>query len=200
MASIIENRTAYPDALSLPFAPFYGADYNKTRRMKSIILSNVLMKSVEFKVLNYFTQIDIITHIENSCANETIRKSRGYNLRCDWDSQQFINIYHSVCFNILSVLDEENNTLVGKILSGEININTIAGMSCKELVPEIYETLTYHINKRISTETSQKYTEMYHCGKCKKNKCTAERVQNRSGDEGSSFFITCLFCGQKWFK
>jgi DNA-directed RNA polymerase subunit M/transcription elongation factor TFIIS len=81
-----------------------------------------------------------------------------------------------------------------------IDLNTIANMSCKELSPEKYDDLSKQIDRRVNTSLGVKYTELYFCYKCKRNKTTAERVQNRSNDESSSFYITCLFCGTKWFK
>lgn len=188
------------NALPLPVDPFYNADYNNTRRLKAILLSSVLNNYSEFATLHYSEQIEIIKTLENSCSNETIRKSRDYNLRCVWDNNQFVDIYHSICYNIISILDTQNNSLFQKIISKSINLNTIANLSSKELLPEKYDDLSRQINKRVNVSQSQKYTELYYCYKCKRNKTTAERVQNRSGDEGSSFYITCLFCGTHWFK
>jgi DNA-directed RNA polymerase subunit M/transcription elongation factor TFIIS len=153
-----------------------------------------------FKNMKEVDQLNILIHIENSCANETIRKARGYNLRCVWENPSFINIYHTICYSITSILEQESNTLIGKILNNKINLKHIANMSCKELSPETHDAITFKINKRVNIEQNIKFTEMYFCKKCKHNKTTVERVQNRSGDEGSSFYITCLFCGTKWFK
>lgn len=188
------------NAIPLPIDPFYLDEYNNIRRLKAILLSSVLNNYKEFSDLPYSSQIDIIKTLENSCSNESIRKSRDYNLRCVWDNNQFVDIYHSICYNIISVLDNKKNSLFEKIMNKSINLNTIANMSCKELLPEKYDDLSHQINKRVNTTQSQKYTELYFCYKCKRNKTTAERVQNRSGDEGSSFYITCLFCGTHWFK
>jgi DNA-directed RNA polymerase subunit M/transcription elongation factor TFIIS len=185
--------------IPLPFSPFYNDEYNNQRRLKAIMFSNLLSKCEEFDI-PYLEQINIIKLLENSCSNEAIRKSRSLNLRCDWDNVQFVNIYHSVCFTIFSVLDQENNTLIKKIFDKSIDINDIAKLSAKELSPERYNSLSEQIDKRMGITQNIRYSEMHFCYKCKRNKTTAERVQNRSGDEGSSFYITCLFCGTKWFK
>lgn len=196
-----EIQKLYKNRLDLPFTPFYSDEqYNDIRRLKVIILSSILLDYNEFTDLTYENQIDIILHIENSCANETIRKSRGYNLRCVWTNEQFISIYHIICCNIISILDQENTNLIKKIINNEIDLNTIANLSCRELSPEKYDDITQIINKRINIEQTIKCTEMHFCKKCKRNQTTAERVQNRSNDEASSFLITCVFCGTKWFK
>lgn len=195
----MKHMELYQNAIPLPFKPFY-TEYNDIRRLKIILLSHIFSRYDKFKALKYNEQIDMLIHIENSCANETIRKARGYNLRCVWENPMFMNIYYTICYSITSILEQEKNTLVDKILNNEINLNHIANMSCKELSPETHDAIIFKINKRVNIEKNIKYTELYFCKKCKHNKTTVERVQSRSNDEGSSFFITCLFCGTKWFK
>ena len=198
--TINKLRKMYENAIPLPFIPFYTETYNNVRRLKSIVLSHTLASDETFKQLSYEKHVEILIHIENSCANETIRKARENNLRCVWDNALFVNIYHTICYSIISILNQESNSLLKKILNNEINLNNIANMPCKELSPEKYVNIMHEINKRINTEQTVKFTKMYFCKKCKKNQTTAERVQNRSNDESSSFFITCLFCNSKWFS
>lgn len=191
-----------PTALS--YDPFYtDPDYNNIRRLKLLLFSAALHNSELYQNCTFNEKTNYIMMIENSCLNETIRKARGYNIRCSWDEIQFEQIYHSICYNILSTIDITLDTgskeLVTKIFTNKIDISLIAGMSCKELCPEKYEEVTRKLEERTNMEENVKYTELYFCRKCKRNKATAERVQNRSNDEGSSFHITCLFCHNKWF-
>lgn len=201
---ILKIRKQYPKAIDLPFEPFYTnstetGTYNDTRRLKLLVLSDTLSKYKEFEDKPYNDKIEIIMRIENSCANETIRKARGYNLRVTWENEQFINIYHSICYHITSKIDEVES-LVKKILNKEIELNIIANMSSKDLVPEEYDDIASKVNKRTMIEiNNKKFTELHFCKKCKRNQTTVERIQNRSLDEGSSFIVTCIFCGTKWF-
>lgn len=205
---MLNSRYKCKNNIDLPIDPFYMNevnktnvnDYNKQRRLKIMLMSEILDQFKEYHDLAYNDKIDILMRIENSCTNETIRKAREYNLRCVWDNPQFTKIYHTVCFNITSVLDDVSNTLLQKILNKDLDLNVIAKLPCKDLSPEKYDEIMYRINKRVNIEQTIKYTEMHFCKKCKRNQTTVERVQNRSGDEGSSFYITCLFCGTKWFK
>jgi DNA-directed RNA polymerase subunit M/transcription elongation factor TFIIS len=199
-----ETKREFPYAIPLPVDPFYtDIAYTGLRKLKCILLANKLGQIDRFLELSYEAQIDIIKYIENSCLNETIRKAREYNIRCVWPNIQFENIYHSICYNILTTLDIKSGTgsliLVKKIFDGDIDLNTIASLSCKELCPEKYEEIIEKIDRRCNTKQSIKATTLYFCRKCKRNQCSAERVQNRSNDESSSFYITCLFCGNKWF-
>jgi DNA-directed RNA polymerase subunit M/transcription elongation factor TFIIS len=189
---------------TLAYDPFYtDPDYNNMRRLKLILLSSALGNSKLYKQLRFDDKMNYIMLIENSCLNEAIRKAHEYDIRCTWDDFQFEQIYHSICYNILSTIDttlETSSTeLVEKIFTDRIDLSTIAKLSCKELCPEKYEEVTKKIEERSNMEQNIKYTELYFCRKCKRNKATAERVQNRSNDEGSSFHITCLFCHNKWF-
>jgi DNA-directed RNA polymerase subunit M/transcription elongation factor TFIIS len=194
------NPDMFKNALPLTIDPFYSNSYNDTRRMKVIIMSDILNKNVEFRKLKYHDQIDMLAKIEISCEDEAIRKTREQNLRCEWSNPRFNDIYHIVCYNVISLLSDDDDSIIFKLINKEIDVGTIARLTYKDLSCSKVSTIMNKINKRANIEQTIKYTEMYFCQKCKNNKTTVERVQNRSGDEGSSFFITCLFCGAKWSK
>ncbi len=192
----------HPTALA--FHPFYtDVDYNNYRRLKLLLLSDALGYSELYNRLPYDIKMNYIMIIENSCLNETIRKAREYDIRCVWEEKQFVNIYHSTCYSVINVLnialDTGSAVLVDKIFNNEIDSSILASLSIEELCPEKYEDMKKKIEQRSNMEENVKYTELYFCRKCKHNKATAQRVQNRSNDEGSSFHITCLFCHNKWF-
>ncbi len=189
---------------SLPCDPFYtNQEYNSLRRIKVLLLSEALYNSSLYRNCTFSEKINYLIQIENSCLNEAIRKTREYDIRCTWGEYQFEQIYHSTCFTILSLLnvsvDTGSTELVTKIFTNKIDLNTIASLSCKELCPEKYEVMTKKIEERADMEEVVKYTELYFCRKCKRNKCKAESVQNRCGDESNTYYITCLFCHNKWF-
>lgn len=205
MSLYTQIQEHYEKRLPLPFKPFYDDDYNDIRRLKIMMLTSILLQYESYRNMDYDSQINIVYRIENSCTNEAISLARSNNLRCEWTNEQFVNIYYSVCYVITSVLHEDNKDnkdLVEKIINKDnsFDINNIAKLTYRELLPEKYNDITHVINKRINTEHTVKFTEMHFCKKCKKNQTTAERVQNRSNDEASSFQITCIFCGTKWFK
>ncbi len=189
---------------ALPIDPFYiDKNYNDLRRLKLLVLADSLNNSEYYRNIQYDEKINYIKIIENSCLDESIRKAREYNIRCVWEEEQFVNIYHSICYKIFSTVnityDTGSNILIKKIFNGDILLDTIASKSYRELCPEKYEEIKKKIDERSNMEENIKYTELYFCKKCKRNQCTASRVQTRSLDEGSSFHITCLFCGNRWF-
>ena len=142
----------------------------------------------------------MLIKIEVSCKDETIRKTREQNLRCEWSNSHFNNIYHVVCYNVISLLSDDDDSIIVKLVNGEIDPYSIARLTYKDLSSSKISVIMNKINERANIEQTIKYTEMYYCKKCKRNQTTFERIQNRSGDEGSSFYITCLFCGTQWFK
>jgi DNA-directed RNA polymerase subunit M/transcription elongation factor TFIIS len=96
-------------------------------------------------------------------------------------------------------LETGSKILINKLLDNDIDINEIARKTCKELCPEKYEEMAREIERRSNTEHSIKSTTLHYCRKCKKNNTTQQSIQNRSGDEGNTYLITCLFCHNKWF-
>ncbi len=189
---------------ALPCDPFYtNSDYNSLRRLKVLLLSGALHHSPLYRDNHTSVKINYLIQIENSCLNETIRKAKEYDIRCTWGEYQFEQIYHSTCYTILSAIDITSGTgspmLVEKIFTKKIDLNTIASLSCKELCPEKYEIMAKKIEERANMKEVVKFTELYFCRKCKRNKCKAESVQNRCGDESNTYYITCLFCHNKWF-
>lgn len=193
------NPSTFNYALPLAFDPFYGDKYNNTRRIEAKIISNILNKNEEFRKLKYRDQMNLLAKIEISCEDEAIRKTREQNLRCEWSNPHFNHIYHTVGYNVMSLLSDDDSIIV-KLINKELDASIIARLTYKDLACSKVSAIMDKINKRANIEQTVKYTEMYFCTKCKRNKTTFERVQNRSGDEGSSFHITCLFCGTQWFK
>lgn len=186
----------FENAIPLPFKTFYTDEYNNTRRLKLVLISDILNKFEVFKSKKMSEKIKIIKEIELSCINETNRKADSYDITCDWENNLYLNIYHSICYTAASNINDEY--VVEKILNE--NNYYLASKTYKELNPKKYEELSTKIEKRINTEQAVKYTEMFYCKKCKHNQTTIEKVQLRSNDESSSVRITCLYCNNQWVK
>ena len=111
-------------------------------------------------------------------------------------------MYHSICYNIFTNLDFESAVqsvyLFRKIINNDINCNEIAGMSSVELCPEKYEKISKEINQRANIKYTEKFSELYHCRKCKKNKTIVKNRYNRSLDEGTNITIQCINCSASW--
>ena len=53
------------------------------------------------------------------------------------------------------------------------------------------DKVLYEVNKGLATD-------LFTCGRCKKNETTYYQLQTRSADEPMTTFVTCLNCGKRW--
>jgi len=186
------------NSLQIPILILYkDQEYNDIRRKKIILFKELLDQNENFNHLSNSYKLFIISDIEKGCLRESIRKSKNYEIFCNWNNIQFENIYHSVCFNITTCLDTNienySSELVNNITQNNLILDKIAELPMKSLCPHKYEPIIKKIEQRSNIKENVKYTELYFCKKCKRNKTTAERIQNRCNDEGSTYYITCLF-------
>jgi len=197
------KKREYPNSTYLNYETFYkNKKYNHIRRLKIIIISDILGNYKFYKEKTYEEKIKIIRLIELSCLNKAIKKSKKHNIYCVWSNDKYCNIYHSICYTIMSNLDSSSSvnstSLIKMIADNKINLIKIAEFDPKEMCPEKYIKLYEEVDKRNKTEKKLKYSELYYCRKCKKNQCTLEKRYNRSFDEGVNLTINCLFCGHSW--
>jgi DNA-directed RNA polymerase subunit M/transcription elongation factor TFIIS len=66
-----------------------------------------------------------------------------------------------------------------------------------EINPEFWKDCVEksRISKIVTEVTT---TDLFKCGKCRKSECTYTTLQQRSGDEAASIFVTCHVCGFLW--
>jgi DNA-directed RNA polymerase subunit M/transcription elongation factor TFIIS len=197
---VIANQPfIFPNAIPLNIKFYENENYNDIRRCKLILLSDCLGKNFKF---DNNSKEAIIKAIEQGCLNRAIKKAKTYNIRCIWKEEQFVNLYHSICYKVSINIDKNSSInssfIIDKILNNSIDLKTIANMTSKELYPKKYEKLEEKMHKRHNLERKIKFSERYQCKKCKRNQTTTERCYNRSLDEGVNLTIRCLFCGNSW--
>lgn len=150
----------------------------------------------------YNTKEYIAERLERGCFNRSVEKAKTYNVRCVWDNEKFVNLYHSICYKVASNIDTtssiKSDYIRNKILNNDVYIPSIANMTSKQLCPKKYEVIDAKMNKRTNLERKIKYSELYRCRKCKRNQCTTERRYARSLDEGVDLTINCMFCHHSW--
>ena len=74
----------------------------------------------------------------------------------------------------------------------------VGGMNSIELNPSVSRKYLEEIALRENQTIKKKYTEVYPCPAHGHRKANYREVQTRSGDEGSTLFLTCLVCGIRW--
>jgi transcription elongation factor S-II len=95
----------------------------------------------------------------------------------------------------------KNETLLNKVISGEIKAQEIAFMTHQEIFPEKWEDLIKAKSIRDKNKFEQNLeaaTDTFTCRKCKSKKCTYYQMQTRSADEPMTIFVTCIDCGNRW--
>jgi DNA-directed RNA polymerase subunit M/transcription elongation factor TFIIS len=191
----------YPNAISLNMEYYNNENYNNIRRCKLILLSHCLGDNNYFNCKSLKKEY-LIKHLEKGCLNRSIKKAKEYDIRCIWDNEKFINIYHSVCYKVACNIDKssiiDSDYIFNKIMNNDVNLMEVANMSSKQLCPEKYIKIDEKVNLRNAVETKVKYSEMYTCRKCKQNRTICERVYARSWDEGICIKVTCVYCSHSW--
>jgi hypothetical protein len=204
--TVTDNYTSSEYTNSIPLnMDYYNDDkYNKLRRCKLIMFSHCLGEKTIFDKSNNttYTKDYIIKYLEKGCLNRAITKAKEFDIRCIWDNDKFIFIYHSVCYKVACNIDNESSVksdyILKKILNDDIELIEIAKLNSKQLCPEKYIKTDEKFNKRNNVELKIKYSEMYRCRKCKKNQTTTSRRYARSLDEGVDLTITCCYCNYSW--
>ena len=146
---------------------------------------------------------NMIKNIEFSCYEKTITVADKWNIHTNWDNNEFVELYHQMCFNTASLLSCELNgnrakELQKKIISGEIETSCVGFISCEEFFPELYEKHREKFNQVTNISTNIKTSELYTCYRCKRNQTVVEKNPCRAADEQIPLRITCVFCGNKW--
>jgi transcription elongation factor S-II len=148
---------------------------------------------------------DISNKIEKSILDYTIQVSIKRQNIIDWDDSLFSQLYLNKSRSIISNIKQDsyikNTTFLSKIKDNKFENDKLACLNCQETFPEHWKNFLdekYKKEKLMYEDDIQANTDMFKCGRCKKNKCTYYELQTRSADEGMTTFITCLTCGNRW--
>lgn len=143
--------------------------------------------------------------IEKGIYNSSLKYADSKGIIKRWDNKIFKNIYLAKVRSVYSNLDSssyiQNKRFSSRLKSNEFKSYQIAEMEPVRIFPENWKELIDKKNKRdkLLYETRKEMaTDMFKCGRCKKNECTYYQLQTRSADEPMTTFITCLNCGKRW--
>jgi len=141
--------------------------------------------------------------MEKNIYNTTIREAREKLIDRVWSNEQFKWIYKKNYMKIIGNIKTNKNAdfVLNKIKYGLWEPQNILSMKSQLLYPDLWEELLLKNAKKLSMigkEMNQQGTDMFRCGKCKKNNCTYFQMQTRSADEPMTTFVTCLECGKRW--
>jgi len=141
--------------------------------------------------------------IEKSIYNYTIREAREKKIERTWNNKLFIFLYKKNYSKVYSNVSTNKNAafVMKKLKYGYWEPENIISMSHEELYPEMWEDFIIKNKKKmdlLSLDNKQQGSNMFRCGRCKKNNCTYFQLQTRSADEPMTTFVTCLECNNRW--
>ena len=146
-----------------------------------------------------------ITGLEKGIYNAAIEYAKAKNIPLNWQSPIFREIYMSKGRAIYANLNPDtyvkNNSLRGRIETGEIKPHEVANMAPVTLFPEHWKGIVEEEMTRMKEAYELKIvamTDQVVCGKCKNRQITYHEQQTRSADEGTTVFYRCLVCNNKW--
>ncbi|XP_058249808.1 transcription elongation factor A protein 1 [Hemibagrus wyckioides] len=104
---------------------------------------------------------------------------------------------------ISNLKDMKNPNLRRNVLCGNVPPDRIAKMTAEEMASDELKEMRKNMTKEAirdhqMAKTGGTVTDLFTCGRCKKNKCTYTQVQTRSADEPMTTFVFCNECGNRW--
>lgn len=122
-----------------------------------------------------------------------------------WSNQKFLNLYIEKARSNISNIDKnsyiENERLLKRLNEKEFLPHDIAFMKPQNIFPERWTDILDLYLKRYENAYENRVvamTDMYRCGKCKKNETVYHEIQSRSADESATIHIRCINCGNGW--
>lgn len=188
--------------IPLPFDRFYAdLAYNALRRTKLLLMNEFLTEYQQYQNLSDLQKLDLIDALEKAAANRATQHANELNIRINWNGKGFTDIYHTFCSSLLSLFDKKDeigNSLLDRLLSGDLQPDDLIRCRIADLCQEQYKDIISNVVIRQNVEMIEKHSSFYFCPKCKNNQCTIERMYSRSLDEGQNVKIHCTFCKYAW--
>ena len=128
--------------------------------------------------------------LEKSVFNSTIRDCDDAFIVKRFTNPQFLTIYSSYVYKILSILHKLTPS-INNPLASTLDFDTVCDLSIIEVDPDAYRCELDNINLRLSQKVEERYSNRYTCPKCKKKMIIADERQTRAGDELSTWFKKC---------
>jgi len=143
--------------------------------------------------------------LEIGVYNSAIEAARAFPFAAAWACPLFNEAYRakarSVFANLKGSGHVRNPRLAERMARREFLPHDVAAMTPDQMFPEAWSDVLEREVLRNSAAyevTMQAMTDVYTCGKCKQNRCTFHELQTRRADEGSTTFVRCLNCGNRW--
>jgi transcription elongation factor S-II len=171
------NEAEYRQKCMEQFIPLFQGDEEKAAKLESAVY-RYSMKICEDKCIDFSNEDDDL-----------------------YFRRQYMNKMITLYNNLNPNSYVKNPYLLPAIESGEVDIEQLPNLTPVQLFPDHWKPYIDKQNAREMVYKSlqeQVTTDIFQCGRCKKNRCTYYQLQTRGTDEPMTTFITCIECGHKW--
>lgn len=148
---------------------------------------------------------DKCTDLEIGVYNWTIEFCDENHIVKNWKNTKFVRVYTDKARSVIANIDVnayvQNKRLITRLNEGEFVPHEIATMTPDCVLPEVWrDTIDAYIRKTENAyeEKAVSMSNQFICSRCKKREVVYFEKQTRSGDEGTSLFIACISCGNRW--
>lgn len=206
--SLRECMQNYPPFLTLP------KKYQESliRKLERGCHNANIKKAHKNHTPNYWDNQQFVEQYETICykLKANLDPNSSVNEACDNGTYLVSSVYHTALLTYLvdrfaegfkqTFLDLLPPHLVFDIFEHIDQIQPIeAGeLNSIEMNPSISKEYIEEIALRGNQTIKKKFTTVYPCPAHGHRMANYREVQTRSGDEGSTLFLTCLMCGDRW--
>ena len=166
--------------------------------------SNPMRAAVTAIFRKYMTDIEA-ADLEVGVFNQTIDIAKVFPFAASWSNPVFNEAYLAKARSMVANLNPEsyigNRRLSTRLQEKEFLPNEMAAMAPENLFPEAWDDVIQAELRQMKgayEANMNAMTDVYTCGKCKKNRCSYYELQTRSADEPLTTFVRCLNCGNRW--
>jgi DNA-directed RNA polymerase subunit M/transcription elongation factor TFIIS len=207
--SIRECMENYNPFLSLP----QSYQDSLVRRIERGCYNANIEKAHKNHIPNYWDNKPFVEQYETICyrIKANLDPASSVNEACGEDGIYLAScVYHAMLLNYFvdrfkqgtkqTYLDMLPLPVLFEIFEHIDHIQPIdvGDLSSIELNPSISKKYIEEIALRENQTIKKKYTTVYPCPAHGHRMANYREVQTRSGDEGSTLFLTCLMCGDRW--
>lgn len=175
---------------------------NPVRNMVLNVLYNFFPeKSSALRSREPFFDKILIDDLELGLYNWCIDYANKNNIIKNWDNIKFKNLYLEKTRTIINIINNNINEIKNNLNNKVYLPHDIPYMKPEDIDPKLWKDIKEVYNKRYENAYENKtvaMTDLFKCGKCKKNECSYYESQTRKADEPMTVHIKCLNCGHGW--
>ena len=190
------KKHGYEELESVVQIPIHHCS-ERTIRMNAIDVLGKQLGSI-------ISQKDLLD-LESAVLKISLEDANRKQVLRHFENPLFRDVYTFVLRRVVGNLNPKsyvgNTSLLPKLLSKDLTVETLATMNVMDYSPHIYAGLRERMLLREKQQlegNKAMATDMFKCGRCHKRETTFYELQTRSADEPMTKFITCVNCGNHW--